>query len=177
MPAGGATAPYIDLPDVPLGGDLTLEAWVNFSAMRDGQRVFDIGNGNNNNNLILLVNGDGTTISSIRAGSTPKDVQSSLIAHPALTLVAGQWYHLALVVTSSTQKVFVNGVEWSSGDLPAGFSTNAALTRTNTWIGRSNFGEPNANMQIKDVRDLSTTPAPPALVQNWPPTLRMVHAG
>ncbi|MCX8517894.1 MAG: hypothetical protein ORN29_07520, partial [Rhodoferax sp.] len=40
---GGGAAPYIDLPDVLLGGNLTLEAWVNFSAMRDGQRVFDIG--------------------------------------------------------------------------------------------------------------------------------------
>ena len=147
-PAGGA-APYIDLPDVLLGGDLTLEAWVNFSAMRDGQRVFDIGNGNSNNNLILLVNANGATTSSIRVGGTAVDVPSPA-GNPAL--VAGQWYHLALVVTSSTQKVFVNGVEWSSGGLPAGFSTNPALTRTNTWIGRSNFGEPNANMQIRDVR-------------------------
>ena len=173
-PAGGA-APYIDLPDVLLGGDLTLEAWVNFSAMRDGQRVFDIGNGNSNNNLILLVNANGATTSSIRVGGTAVDVPSPA-GNPAL--VAGQWYHLALVVTSSTQKVFVNGVEWSSGGLPAGFSTNPALTRTNTWIGRSNFGEPNANMQIKDVRiyddarttgpgselasDMSGTPVDPA---------------
>ena len=117
--AGGPdspTAPYVDLPDVLLGNDLTLEAWVNFSTL-EGSRVFDIGNGQSSHNLILGVGATGTVISSIRVGGTSVDVLSTIDnTHPAL--VTGRWYHMALVVSGSTQKVFVNGDEWLSGTLP-----------------------------------------------------------
>ena len=150
---GGAnastTAPYVNLPDVSLGNDLTLEAWVNFSTF-EGSRVFDIGNGQSADNLILLVDGNGKVTSSIRVGGTPVDVGQA--NGDTRALVTGQWYHMALVVSGNTQKAFVNGVEWLSGALPAGFASNAPITRTNTWVGRSNFGEPFSNMQVRDVR-------------------------
>ncbi|MCX8522207.1 MAG: LamG domain-containing protein, partial [Rhodoferax sp.] len=142
---GSTTAPYVNLPDVSLGNDLTLQAWVNFSTLA-GNRVFDIGNGQNADNLILAVQSNGTAVGSIRVGSTSVDVASPLdAAHPAL--VTGQWYHMALVVSGGTQKVFVNGVEWLSGTLPANFASNASITRTNTWVGRSAWAEPFTAMQ------------------------------
>ena len=185
---GGAnnssTAPYLDLPDVPLGNDLTLEAWVNFSTMVNGQRIFDIGNGQSADNLILLANSDGTLISSIRVGAAGADVQSVLDAsHPAL--VVGQWYHLALVVSGSTQSVFVNGNLWLTGNLPGGFSSTTVKTRSNTWVGRSNFTDPFAQMQVRDVRvfddartigEVSADAANIRPIDTTDPNLRLAYA-
>ena len=149
-PAGSTTAPYVNLPDVSLGNDLTLEAWVNFSTLA-GSRVFDIGNGTGDHNLILAVGGNGTVTSSIRVGASAADFANTVdAAHPAL--VTGQWYHIALVVSGSTQKAYVNGVEWLSGTLPGTFASNASITRTNTWVGRSAWPEPFTAMQVRDVR-------------------------
>ncbi|MCX8520163.1 MAG: Ig-like domain-containing protein, partial [Rhodoferax sp.] len=143
----GDAAPYLDLPDVLLGNDLTLQAWVNFSAMADGQRVFDIGNGNTNN-LILAVNANGSITVSIGGG---EDVQDSTFHR--IPLVAGQWYHLAMTVEGSYVNLFINGTRLPDLRLAAtGFDTYPALTRSNTWVGRSNFGEANSNMQVRDVR-------------------------
>ena len=150
LPGGlaGSAAPFLDLPDVLLGGDLTLEAWVNFSALFGWERVFDIGNAQGNNNLILGVQADGRVSSSVRNGNTASDVIYNT------TLVTGQWYHLALRVSSSNQTVFINGVqEATSGALPSGYSILGALTRLNTWVGKSNWGaDAFSNMQIRDVR-------------------------
>ena len=161
LPGGvaGSAAPFIDLPDVSLGGDLTLEAWVNFSALFGWERVFDIGNGQGDQNLILGVQADAAcSSSSIRNGASGVDVLYSDIA-----LVTGQWYHLALVLslTSSppSQTVFINGVAAGTpGGLPFQFDILPAITRTNTWIGKSAWGsDAFSNMQIRDVRVFDDT--------------------
>ena len=181
--ANSASAPFLDLPDVPLGNDLTLQAWVNFSTL-DGSRVFDIGNGANADNLILGVRSDGSVLISLRVGGTSADKANDIDnTHPAL--VTGQWYHLALVVSGNTQKAYVNGVEWASHTLPALFASNSSSTRTNTWVGRSNFGEAFSNMQIRDVRifddartlgEVSADAAGITPVDTKDPNLRLAYA-
>ena len=191
---GGAalspSAPYLDLPDVPLGNDLTLQAWVNFSTL-DGSRVFDIGNVQftvqgyvQTDNLILAVGSNGSVTISLRVGGTPADFVNQIdTTHPAL--VTGQWYHMALVVSGNTQKAYVNGVEWVSGTLPAGFASNSSSTRTNTWIGKSAWTEPFTNMQIRDVRifddartlgEVSADAAGITPVDTKDPNLRLAYA-
>ncbi|MCX8520644.1 MAG: LamG domain-containing protein, partial [Rhodoferax sp.] len=144
---GSATAPYLSLPRVPLGNDLTLQAWVNFSTF-EGSRVFDIGDAANSNNLILAVNGAGAVTASTRVLGVNSDVTSQ--NQPAL--VVGHWYHLALVVSGNTQKAYVNGIEWLSGTLPAGFASSLVISRQNTFVGKSNWSEAFTNMHVRDVR-------------------------
>ncbi|MCX8520997.1 MAG: hypothetical protein ORN28_05600, partial [Rhodoferax sp.] len=151
-PAGSATAPFVDLPDVQLGGDLTMEVQVNFSSLTDWSTVFDIGNGQSSSNLQFGVWNDGTVACYLFNGATMVAFAINTInaSHPAL--VTGQWYHLALVVRDSTVKVYVNGVEWVSTTLPAGTSISD-ITRSKTLVGKSNWSlERFADMQVKDVR-------------------------
>ncbi|MCX8517419.1 MAG: LamG domain-containing protein, partial [Rhodoferax sp.] len=181
--ANSPTAPFLDLPDVPLGNALTLQAWVNFSTL-DGSRVFDIGNGQNADNLILAVGSDGSVTISLRVGGTSADFANTIDnTHPAL--VTGQWYHMALVVSGNTQKAYVNGVEWVSHTLPAGFASNSSSTRSNTWIGKSAWAETFTNMQIRDVRifddartlgEVSADAAGITPVDTQDPNLRLAYA-
>ena len=181
--AGPASGAYLTLPTVQLGNDLTLEAWVNFSALSNWARVFDIGS-SQTDNLILAIQSDGRVSSSIRVGATAVTVDSVVDAtHPAL--LAGQWYHMALVVSGSTQKVYVNGIEWLSGNLPAGFSGSTVTRRTTTLIGKSAWGDPLATMQIRDVRvfddartlgELSADAAAITALDTQDPNLRLAYA-
>ncbi|MCX8520299.1 MAG: LamG domain-containing protein, partial [Rhodoferax sp.] len=181
--AGPASGAYLTLPTVQLGNDLTLEAWVNFSALSNWARVFDIGS-SQTDNLILAIQSDGRVSSSIRVGATAVTVDSVVDAtHPAL--LAGQWYHMALVVSGSTQKVYVNGIEWLSGNLPAGFSGSTVTRRSTTLIGKSAWGDPLATMQIRDVRvfddartlgELSADAAAITALDTQDPHLRLAYA-
>ena len=95
-----------DSPDWDLGtGDFTIEAWINSPAPTGVQRIISAGiESDGNNNLWALGYGDigawggGQRINfAYWTGSGYVDINSS-----ALTLIANQWHHIAVVRSGET---------------------------------------------------------------------------
>ncbi|MCX8519430.1 MAG: hypothetical protein ORN21_04750, partial [Methylophilaceae bacterium] len=56
---GGATGSHASLPSISLGGDLTIEMWINGPNFVEWGRLADIGNGQQNNNVVFGVSSAG----------------------------------------------------------------------------------------------------------------------
>ena len=142
---------YADLPDVSLGGDMTLEAWVNVRSITGWGRIFEIGNGAASDNLVLAITANGKLHWEIYSDKTSK----FYIQAPAIT---NEWMHLAAVVkvvdnTHFAASLYINGeifgreVEFSDA------SFINPLTRMNTFLGKSSWIQDKYfNGQIRQVR-------------------------
>jgi hypothetical protein len=87
---------YADLPDISLGGDLTIEAWVYMNSAQSWSRIVDIGNGAGSNNIILSSYEDTGRISfSTYDNGTSNE---RVITEEALPM--NRWVHIAAVLNN-----------------------------------------------------------------------------
>jgi hypothetical protein len=129
---------HIDLPDGAWAtGELTLEAWVFVRRNATWARLMEFGNGPEQHNVVLgLSDGaSGRPFFSVRNGA-----QASTVTAPN-ALPLNQWVHLAANLFDNgfgqlTGRLIVNGAQQASR---ANFTRPANVTRTNNFIGRSNY--------------------------------------
>jgi len=136
------------------GGSYTVEAWVNAASLQAGARLFDFGNGSSTSVstqsvFVALAGTSGTPLASNQG--TNKSVAFGA------GIPANQWVHLASVFDAATTNLslYVNGVlQTRSG--AANTSSPVNVTRTNNFIGKSNFGDPLAKTSFDSFRIWST---------------------
>lgn len=102
----GATA------DFAIGGNFSIECFVRFNSVGNAPHVFQLGRDDYNRFVVLLLNGRWYLYFS----STNRLVDSGVIA------TANTWYHVALINTAGTTKLYVDGVSILSATdaLPSG---------------------------------------------------------
>lgn len=124
------TSNYISLPSFQVGGAFSLSAWVYLNSnVPDWQRVIDFGNGAASNNLVVGINDQSKMF-----------VVGDLSPNFATTdnFPEGQWVHVAATIDGGgTAKIYWNGVLKATGMT----SVPVPLTRSNQYIGRSNWAQ------------------------------------
>ena len=130
-----------------ISNQVTLEAWVKFSALETHARIFDLSSGASTNNIILTQN-----YFRIHNGGT-----STGDAYFSIT--TGQWSHVAAIIDGTAMSVYINGELVGSGTLFGGqtldrssLPTPLSNDRTQNWIGRSAWGDPFADLSVYDAR-------------------------
>jgi hypothetical protein len=135
---------YLDLGAInSISNQVTLEAWVNFSANEVHARIFDLSNGMGTNNIILSNSyfrlHNGGAVGNVEYGTRPLN----------------QWNHVAAVIDVAEMRVYINGELVGTGtlhnsqSLDRGSGNNA---RSQNWIGRSAWPNPYADLSIYDAR-------------------------
>ncbi|GAA4018580.1 beta strand repeat-containing protein [Actimicrobium antarcticum] len=139
-----ATQAYGVVNNLTFGPSFTFAAWVNFSDTRSYAHIFDFGNGKANEEIDFSRNdtSNGLYLRFNSGGSSTQFGPASVLAAP------GTWQHLAVTVSGRTVSIYVDGALASSTVL--GFDV-ANLTRTNNWIGRSQWNDLPFTGQIDDV--------------------------
>jgi autotransporter-associated beta strand protein len=134
-----------------LGGDLTIEGWVNLGSYANWARIVDLGNGATASNILLATEGTtGKPIFEIYNGSTSV---GRVIAPNAVAL--NTWVHVAGVVQADrTMRLYVNGTQVATSTTSVDAPT---VTRTSNFIGKSNWaGDSLLNGAVADVRIWNT---------------------
>lgn len=145
--------------------DFTFAGWVKWNGGNDWQRIFDFGDDTSHYMFLSPRSSGGNLRFAINTGSGEQQLSA-----PALT--AGAWTHIAVTISGSTGKLFVNGVLTATN---TGMTYNPVDigTRLN-YIGKSQFAaDPLFNGQLDDLRFYGTalTDAQVTVIAtNAPPT-------
>ncbi|NCW69973.1 MAG: LamG domain-containing protein, partial [Marivivens sp.] len=141
---------HLDIGDLNLGSEVTLQAWVNLDG-NDGlatmSRIFDLGNGTGSDNIIFSFDNDKATRSLttfVFNGSSSTYLQAST------SVPDTGWHHLSTTIASDgLTKIYIDGVVVASGTLNVPTDT----TLTSNLIGKSNWaGDPVFDGLMGDVR-------------------------
>lgn len=144
----GATD-YVQLPpQLADTTDFTFGAWVWWSGGANWQRIFDFGSGTNQYLFLSPKAGGNTLRFAIKNGGAEQQLNWTS------ALPVGAWTHVAVTITGTTGKLFVNG---------ALVNTNTAMdinpadcaTKFN-FLGKSQFADPLFNGRLDDVRFFTT---------------------
>lgn len=132
LPAGVADA-----------ADLTVAAWVNWDGGDNWQRLFDFGNNTNQYLFLCPRTGSNTMRFAIRNGGAEQAVETSV-------LPAGQWVHVAVTLSGSTARLYVNGVAAASNP---GVTINPIdFAPVYNYLGDSQFSaDPTFNGRIDEL--------------------------
>ena len=146
---------YASLPSISIGGDLTIQTWVNFRSVSSSPwtRILELGNGSSSDNLILGINNSGQLFFTYYVGAT-RVVLAGSGTQPVLDVhgdapVLGQWTNVAVTIGSTADAAHSNG-------FPVRFYVNGLLVdtayaktlpgtgpRATNTIGKSSFpGDP-----------------------------------
>ncbi|HET6407945.1 MAG TPA: LamG-like jellyroll fold domain-containing protein, partial [Chthoniobacteraceae bacterium] len=140
---------YLQLP-AQLGDstDFTFAAWVNWNGGGNWQRIFDFGAGGTDNYLFLTPkSGTNTLRFGIKQGGSEQTLDTAV-------LPTGTWTHVAVTLTGSTAKIFVNGTLRATN---SGMTFNPGDLNTKyNYLGRSQWPDPLFNGKLDDVRIFTT---------------------
>lgn len=143
------TSDYVQLPE-PLGdsNDFTFAGWVNWNGGGNWQRIFDFGNGGTDNYVCLTPKSGSNTLRFIvRQSGAEQIVETGTL--PAI----GAWTHVAVTISNTTAKIFVNGVLRGT-NTSFTFDPGALDTQYN-YLGKSQWPDPLFNGKLDDLRFLT----------------------
>jgi len=141
------TDDYVSVPSgVYFNGDLTIECWVYPRSFTNWERIIDFGNGAGSNNVLLAYTDGGSGYPAFYVEGAQFDATQPIKLN--------QWTHLAATLSGTTATIYINGI--ASGT--ATFSTPPVnVTRNNCYIGKSNWGDANANAIFDELRIWNTS--------------------
>ena len=157
---------WYEVPETAqIGGDLTIEGWVNPARFTDWVRFFDfstsasVGNGGTQHLGLALCSTANTTGPQFWVlGANGTQYTAAAAASAALPL--NTWTHLAAVLESGgTMRLYVNGVQVATATAA---SLPPSVARGRAFFGRSNFlNEPLYQGSMRDLRiwDVARTQA------------------
>jgi hypothetical protein len=126
------------------GTSFTVQSWVYVTAVLNWNRIFDFGNGAGSNN-VLLANSYGV---SGKPGIYIEGSQFQSTYPGASTVLLNAWHQICCTFNyvsgaNGTATIYVDGQPAGAGTLPKPVN----IVRNNCYIGRSNwgFGDPNMN--------------------------------
>jgi len=130
---------------VPAGvyfsGDFTVTAWIYLKSFQPNSRLFDFGNGAPSDNVLSSV------FSSIYYHLYQSETGSNGVTSQEI-INLNQWYYMAFVLSGTTGYIYVNGSQVASG---ASLVPNN-IVRTSNYIGKSNWGNPNADAIYDEIK-------------------------
>ncbi|SFV17520.1 LamG-like jellyroll fold domain-containing protein [Pseudoduganella namucuonensis] len=141
---------YVSLPAGIMSdvGDATIACWVYWNASQSWARVFDFGSGTGHY-MMLTARAGGT--GPARFAMTVNGYSNEQVINSNAALPVGQWVHLAVTLSGSTGRLYVNGVQ--TGVNTGMFLAPFRLQNTSrNWIGRSQFNDPYFNGKIDEFR-------------------------
>ena len=165
---------YVTLPTGVIAGvdDYTISAWVKMTSLSTWARLLDFGTGTNN---YLFLAPQGPTANRMRFAIRTPSVGEQQINSSVNTPV-GTWFHVAVTLTGTTGRLYLNGVEVGSNTAMTLKPSSLGTTNLN-YLGKSQWADPYLNGALDDFRvygrafsaaeitALSTTlPAPTGLV-------------
>jgi hypothetical protein len=121
---------------VYFSGDFTFTAWIYLKSYQSNSRIFDFGNGEKSDNVFIRIN---TPFFSLNGYTFNGTSQSQIDALSIINL--NEWYFISFVLNGTNGYIYVNGNQVGSGTLK--IPNN--ITRTTNYIGKSNWGNPNAD--------------------------------
>src|SRR5262245_58816749 len=133
---------------------LTVEAWVYVRAYSEWARLMDFGNGAGFNNIVCALSMGASGQPALYFFNESAVIIGSVTSPTALPL--NTWTHLAFTHDGTNGSIFINGNPVTSGPMPV----PPSATRTNNFIGRSNFGDTYANAIIDEFRIWSVARSP-----------------
>jgi len=127
---------YLQVPTgVYFSGNFTVTAWIYLKSYQSNSRIFDFGNGLRSDNVFSRTSLNGSLNGFTFIGSLLSSIQTSS------TINLNEWYFISFVLSRTTGLIYVNGNQVGSGTL----NVPKNITRTSNYIGKSNFGNPNAD--------------------------------
>jgi autotransporter-associated beta strand protein len=151
---------FYRLPTIAgVGGDLTMESWVNLRSYASFGRFVELGNGQDQNNIGLgTIGTSGRPIFFVTGFGAVEGPQA---------LGTNTWVHVAGVLQPDrTMRLYVNGTQvataTASGDVPV-------LNRTSNFVGESNWDADSLlNGGVADVRVWNTARTQAEIQNNMP---------
>ncbi len=142
----GVSNQYLDLPNKTIGGDLSIEAWVNLSAYASNGTIVDIGSGATSDNITLGFDGaTGSPVFRLFNGSTKVLELKANTNYVPLN----QWSHVAATIDSNRlATLYINGVAVGTATASAAAST---LLRNETRIGNTVLSSAPLNGSLRDL--------------------------
>ena len=142
----GVSNQYLDLPNKTIGGDLSIEAWVNLSAYASNGTIVDIGSGATTDNITLAFDGaTGSPVFRLFNGSTKILELKATTSYVHLN----QWSHVAATIDSNRlATLYINGVAVASATASAAASS---LLRNETRIGNTVLSSAPLNGSLQDL--------------------------
>ena len=140
---------YVQLPpQLADTTDFTFGAWVWWSGGANWQRIFDFGSGTNQYLFLSPKAGGNTLRFAIKNGGAEQQLNWTS------ALPVGAWTHVAVTITGTTGKLFVNGALVNTNALMDINPVDCA-TKFN-FLGKSQFADPLFNGRFDDVRFFTT---------------------
>ena len=150
-------------PNSAHSASFTFAAWIYWNGGAQWQRIFDFGNDTTHYLFLTPNSGSGTLRFAINNGSGEQIIETTALA-------SGSWQHVAVTLSGSSAKLYVNGVLATSSSAftiaPSNFNPQK------NYLGKSQFPDPlfNGNLDEVQIADTAFTAAQiAALMTNTPP--------
>jgi hypothetical protein len=150
---------FVRLPTFPLGGELTIEAWVKNQDVRANYaRILDLGYGRSSNNIILGWAADsGCMLWEIYNGGSSRNLR--IVTSEAFP--QDRWVHVAAVVKAGGEGT----IYWDGNSIATGrIQVPERASRSVQYVGRSNWpGNAPFRGSLAELRIWNTARSPEAI--------------
>ena len=128
---------------------ITLSGWVNQNSQSTWARLVDFGTNSSNYIFIAPYNSGADPIAELQVNGNSK-VRA---ADGSTTLGTGNWYHMACTYDGSTLILYIDGQQVAT---ESGSYDLRNINFSNSYIGRSQYSDPDLDAKVDDVRVYST---------------------